>query len=408
MQRISFSIAALAALLALSFATACQGTRSSSGSSLFGSLRARPVERAMWVTRFDYQTPLDIEKVMEACELANVDTVLFQVRGNATVSYKSAIEPWSERFGFTDPGFDPLATAIQAAHARGLKLKAWVNVVPAWWGTEPPADTRQVWHAHKDWLWYDAKGKLQPFSDKFYVSLNPCLPEVRRHLGEVMRDLVARYELDGLHLDYIRFPNDKVPAGTDYPRDKRTLTFFKGETGKTPDQDKQAWNAWRAEQVTHLLREIRRQVRQERPNLELSAAVGPEPERALEHHFQDARTWAKEGLVDALYPMNYTRDRALFEKRMAMWREVAKDVPVVMGLRIDSNDIATHEQQLAESLKDFRGYSIFAYSSLFDSPNDEIEVQTKEAQDQRLARRVALLPILRKLSRGDGGASEME
>ena len=180
MQRIQTALACGLAATAALVLPACETSNSMRMPS--GLPGARSVERAMWVTRFDYETPHDVEKIMESCKLAGMNTVLFQVRGNATASYRSADEPWSERFGWVDPGFDPLATAIEAAHARGLALKAWVNVVPAWWGTTAPTDPKHVWNAHKDWLWYDQNGKLQPFSDKFYVSVNPCLPEVRKYI----------------------------------------------------------------------------------------------------------------------------------------------------------------------------------------------------------------------------------
>lgn len=397
MQRITTSLLSVFAL-ALCALPSCK-TNSALPINIPG---ARSVERAMWVTRFDYETPRDIEKIAEACQLAGMNTILFQVRGAATASYKSALEPWSERYNWADPGFDPLATAIEAAHARGLELKAWVNVMPAWWGTTPPTDPRHVWQAHKDWLWYDQNGKVQPFSDKFYVSLNPCLPEVRRYLASVMRDLVARYDVDGLHLDYIRFPNDLVPAGTDYPRDARTVKLFRGETGKTPDQDRAAWDTWRTEQVTNLLREIRRQVRQEKPDLELSAAVGPEPERALAAHFQDVKTWSHENLVDLVYPMNYTRDPAIFQKRVELWRPIARDTSVVMGLRIDSDDVELHRTQIAKALQEFRGFAMFAYSSIFDSPNDILDSQSEKTREQRQVRRNALLPMLKGVTRSGG------
>ena len=399
MERISTFLSLCLITVAAAFAPSCNTSNSIRLPA--GVPKARSVERAMWVTRFDYQNAHDIEKAAEACRLAGMNTMLFQVRGNATASYKSAYEPWGEQFGFADPGFDPLARAIEAAHARGLKLKAWVNVVPAWWGTTAPTDPHQVWNEHKDWLWYDQNGKVQPFTDKFYVSLNPCLPEVRRYLSNVMRDLVARYDVDGLHLDYIRFPNDLAEKGLDYPRDAKTVKLFRGETGKTPDEDKAGWNAWRAEQVTNLLREIRRQVRQEKPDVELSAAVGPEPERALEHHFQDVRTWVKDGLVDALYPMNYTKDPAIFAKRVELWRGISRDVPVVMGVRVDSGDVALHKGQLSTALQEFRGFAVFAFASLFDSPNDELEKQTNDARTQRQTRREALLPVFKAIARGE-------
>jgi uncharacterized lipoprotein YddW (UPF0748 family) len=404
MTRLPLLVASLIALAAAPF-VACKNTTALSLPA--GIPKARGVERAMWVTRFDYQTPHDIERIAECCQLAGMNTILFQVRGNATTSYHSANEPWAEQFQFTDPGFDPLATAIQAAHARGLQLKAWVNVVPAWWGTTPPSDPHQVWNAHKDWLWYDQNGKVQPLSDRFYVSLNPCLPEVRRYIADVLRDLVARYDLDGLHLDYLRFPNDKAPAGADYPRDARTVKLFRGETDTTPEKDKAKWDAWRTEQVTNLLREIRRQVRQERPSLELSAAVGPEPDQALHQHFQDARTWAHEKLVDALYPMSYAHDTAAFQRRVETWRGIAHDVPVVLGLRLDTGDVDLHQREIATALKEFRSYALFAYASLFDSPGDALEPQSEQARTQRQVRRTALLPMLKSMARG-GASTDAE
>ena len=78
----------------------------------------------------------------------------------------------------------------------------------------------------------------------------------------------------------------------------------------------------------------------------------------------------KDGLVDVLYPMNYTKDPAIFAKRVELWRGISRDVPVVMGVRVDSGDVALHKGQLSTALQEFRGFAVFAVASLFDSPND--------------------------------------
>lgn len=361
--------------------------------------QARSSERAMWVTRFDYKTREDVVRIVESSRTAGINTILFQVRGNATVMYPSSIEPWAEQFNFADPGFDPLAVAIEAAHERDMRLVAWVNVVPAWWGTTPPAFEGQIYNKRPEWMWYDQHGKRQALSEKFYVSLNPCLPEVRKYLVQVMRDLVGRYSVDGLHLDYLRFPNEPpaTPAGSkiDYPRDAATLALFRGETGNTPEQDPKGWNAWRTEQVSNLLRDIRRIVRQTRPTVELSAAVGPDPDKALEH-FQDVRTWLADDLLDAVYPMNYTQDVQRFRERAEYWKELADGHKVVLGVRLESNDPEILRQELEIARTMFRGYSLFAYSSIFDSPNTAIDAQDEAAREQRQARRKALLPVLKE------------
>lgn len=369
--------------------------------------QAPSVTRAMWVTRFDYQTPEDIERIAEACKLAGCNTILFQVRGNATAFYRSSYEPWAEQFNFTDPGFDPLQKAIEAAHARDLKLHAWVNVVPGWWGNTPPSDPKQLYNKKPEWFWYDQAGQRQPLAERFYVSLNPCLPEVREYLVDVIEDVVGRYPIDGVHLDYIRFPNDPIPGVSnpqaDYPRDRETLALFQAEANTTPDANPKAWDEWRTEQITKLVRDIRRMVNRSKPYIDLTAAVGPVPEKAKNEHFQDVATWVDEGLLDALYPMNYARDSKTFDERVTAWREIAKDTQVVMGVRVDNN-IELSAGQLEASMRSFRGYAIFAYSSLFDSPNTAIDEQSDEAREARQTRRKAMLPHLKELSRSGAAA----
>src|SRR5262245_40426125 len=87
--------------------------------------------RAIWVTRFDYRTADDVAQIMEHCQSAGLNTVMFQVRGNGTAFYRSRREPWAQELGGKDPGFDPLEVACREAHARHIQLHAWVNVMPA-------------------------------------------------------------------------------------------------------------------------------------------------------------------------------------------------------------------------------------------------------------------------------------
>ncbi|MGE0481604.1 MAG: glycoside hydrolase family 10 protein, partial [Phycisphaerae bacterium] len=161
--------------------------------------------RAIWVTRFDYKSEADVQRIIRNCADAGFNQVVFQVRGNANAFYDSKLEPWAVELGGKHPGWDPLAVAVRAARARKVGLHAWVNVMPAWRGTKPPANPEQLYNKRPEWFWYDQHGNRQALSD-FYVSLNPCLPEVREYHVDVFEEIVARYDVDGLHLDYIRFP----------------------------------------------------------------------------------------------------------------------------------------------------------------------------------------------------------
>jgi len=370
--------------------------------------------RAIWVTRFDYETADDVTRIMENCADAGFDAVLFQVRGNGTVAYRSRIEPWAEQFDHADPGFDPLVLAIREAHERGLQLHAWVNVMPAWRGPDEPTISNQLYFTHPDWFWYDADGRRQPLVHQvgdntrgWYASLNPCLPEVRDYLVDVFEELVTHYNVDGLHMDYIRFPNEPVVSGEkipDYPRDARTLELYAADTGQTPDDDPEAWTHWRSEQVTRLVGDIHAMMRRRRPDALLSAAVGSVPENALKH-FQDTKTWIRDGIIDTVFLMNYTGDLDKFRRRLDPWLAEQEKTPIIPGLWFDESkpgeegaEIA--RQQIESARQATGGFCVFAYSSLFDSANREFNAPNEALLQKRAARRDALLPYLRSLAAG--------
>ncbi len=335
-----------------------------------GVRRPDPI-RAIWVTRNDYRTEDDIARIMDNCKGLGMNTVVFQVRGNGTAFYPSRLEPWAEQFDFQDPGYDPLKTAVREAHKRNLFLEAWVNVLPAWRGTEPPDCSDQLYHTQPEWFWYDQYGNRQALST-FYVSLNACLPEVRAYLVDVFREIVAGYNVDALHMDYIRFPTE--PPATprdsdiDYPRDARTLKLYREATGLAPDDDPQRWIQWRADQLTTLVTAVQRMIQRTRPRTALTVSVSSDPFRARERYFQDSLRWVEDGLVDVVYPMNYTDDLSVFARRMGNWAGVPEDVVVAQG--IGAFRTRSPESLLAQvrTVEEQHGsYCLFAYSSFFDS-----------------------------------------
>jgi uncharacterized lipoprotein YddW (UPF0748 family) len=371
--------------------------------------------RAIWVTRFDYTTADEVTRIVEDCADAGFNVLLFQVRGNGTAFYDSHLEPWADELGGGDPGFDPLALAIDEAHARGVELHAYVNVMPAWCGPEPPTNPEQLYNKHPYWFWYDAEGRRQPLVHEvgdqrraWYVSVNPCLPEVREYLVDVFEDLVSRYDVDGLHLDYIRFPNEPVVPDEqipDYPRDERTLALYWEATGLTPDEDPEAWIQWRTDCVTQLVGQIHNMVRQTRPRAVISAAVGSVRELAL-HHFQDARQWMEDGIIDVAFLMDYTDSPEEFAGRIDPWLEVESEAVVVPGLwfgrhRDKSVEEATTavKEQIEIAVEKTGDFCIFAYASLFDSADDrELARQSGRQRSVRQVRRETLLPFLRALA----------
>ena len=332
--------------------------------------------RAVWVVRETYDSPEQIAELMEQIRQAGLNTVIFQVRGNGTAWYRSEIEPFALEYEAGDPGFDPLTVACAEAHRRGLTLHAWANVMPAWKDPagqgNPPTDPNQLYNAHPEWFLYDQHQQREPIPDAFYVNLNPCLPEVRRYLVRVFEEIVRNYPVDGLHLDYIRFVMDMVPEGSAYPYDAKTLALYNQATGKRPQDDAATWQQWRTDQITQLIRDIRRMMRKTRPRAILSVAAAPDLERARGRYLQDAPAWINGHLVDAVFVMNYTKDTDLFRQRYKVWRRTVGNRPLIAGLGVymhDDPEVTLDQLKLAEQWGD--GFCLFSDKVLFKPQDHE-------------------------------------
>ena len=143
-----------------------------------------------------------------------------------------------------------------------------------------------------------------------------------------------------------------------------------------------------------------------RPHAKLSAAVGPSPDEALKKHFQDSRRWIADGLLDAVYPMNYAPDLAGFQERSHAWSSMRPRAPVVMGIMFDKRRADTVLEQIRRTAATGSHFAAFAYNSLFE----RLDRQGRPIKDEQNASRAALrqrvFPYLRRLASLPGGHRE--
>ena len=358
--------------------------------------------RGLWVTRWDYRTAEDVRAIMaNAASIATTD-VFFQVRGQADAFYQSRLEPWGHELladlpaGRTAPGFDPLAEAVREAHRRGMRIHAWINVFPVWKGTTPPANPRHLYHTRPQWRLHDAEGRPQPLNDH-YVILNPVLPEVQDHIVEVARDIVRRYAVDGLHLDYVRFVADTMDGGTLYPGDPRSVELFRAATGRrgvdTPE-DRGAYREWIASRITHLVRRIASEAALARPGVALTAAVWRRPDLARDQQLQQADTWLRERTLARAIPMVYTTDDRQFADDLRAWRDAVPGRPIVPGVGSFRHGPGQTPRQVELAGLE-RGYCLFAYHAFFESANPD-EPKDAASVAKRKALREDLIAYLRQ------------
>ena len=387
----------LAGILAAATIQGC----SSSGPFLADSAEKRDdIMRGIWVTRWDYRTAVDVEKAIDDAAATGFTDVFWQVRGQADAYYRSSLEPWGEdlfrdRPTANDPGFDPLAVAVARAKQRGVRLHAWINVYPLWKGKGQHKDSRHAFLRRPDWRLTDDHNQPQPQTDQ-YVVANPTDPTVQAHIAAVCRDIVSRYAIDGLHLDYVRFVNDGLPEGRIYPADSASITRFYEATGRrslVSIEDKAAHAAWVRDEITTLVERIRRDSKRIRPRLELSAAVWRTPNLAKEAVLQDSEAWLRDGTVDRVLPMIYTESNADYVRDLKLWVDAARGNPVTPG-------IGAYKHQATQTLEQIRlseqadGYCLFAYATIFESANP-FEKKDATSVAMREARRRALEAVQR-------------
>jgi len=323
--------------------------------------------RGLWVVRYSLTTPQSVRDAVARAADAGFNTLLVQVRGRGDAAHPSALEPRMEALARASPSFDPLALAIAEGHARGLAVHAWLNVNVVTELTGVPDDPRHLARAHPEALMVPRElarelARSSPYDPRYldrlltwsrahgnrveglYVA--PWSARVRERFEAVTVDLIERYDLDGVHLDYIRYP------GPDFDYSAGSIAAFRewaaprlSSGGRRaldraaerdplawPDGQPALWSEFRREQVTRLLERVSFAVKTRRPWMTVSAAVLPDTLAARRDRLQDWPTWVRAGLLDAVAPMAYAPDDALFRAQVEQVVHVAPGVDVWAGI----------------------------------------------------------------------------
>ncbi len=272
---------------------------------------AKPEWRCLWVDSWQagFLTPQQCDRLLAHARKYRFNTLFVEVRRCADAYYRSSLEPRGPNIKDTE--FDPLQYLIPKAHEEPrIDIHAWVVVYRAWVSTRQrvPKDSLHVARRHSEWLIVNQSSDRNA-PEGYY--LDPALPEVQNYLVAVFRDLIAKYEIDGLHLDYVRYPGSQWGYGN------RSLELWRETSGSTgvPSPKDPAWNEWRRNQVTALVRRTYGELATQRPGALLSAAtitwggleMGYEKSSTMTEALQDWFGWLEEGIIDFACPMNYKR-----------------------------------------------------------------------------------------------------
>ncbi len=369
---------------------------------IIAPLRAQDEVRALWVVRTTLSSPAAIATMVASAKASGFNTLLVQVRGRGDAYFQHGLEPRPAALA-AQPDFDPLATTIARAHEAGLRVHAWVNVNLVADPSDLPSAREHVIYRHPEWLMVpralvDDLAGVDPHSPAYlgrlvrYVRgepteleglyVSPVSQAAADYTVAVVRDVAERYAIDGVHLDYIRYPNDDF----DYSRD--TLAAFRRSlAARLPAVDQrrwdaraaageplvytqafpEGWHAFRADRLTALLTALGHAVKTSRPAAVVSVAVAPDPREAATRRLQDWRDWLGRDLVDVLCPMAYTTDTTVFAAQVGVARQIAGTHPLWAGIgayRLSADQIVENVQT-ARRLG-VAGMILFSYDSLTD------------------------------------------
>lgn len=246
-------------------------------------------------------------EILDRLKEANVNTVLFQTRIRGTMIYPSAMEPWdgclSGQPGLS-PGYDALQFAIDECHKRGMELHAWVVTIPI--GKWNGMGCQKIRRRHP--------GLVHRIGDEGY--LDPGKPATAEYLAQICREITTNYDVDGIHLDYIRYPENWKPRPEGY-------------IGRS--------------NITRIVRQVYNTVKTEKPWVKVSCSpIGKYSDLALYDSYgwnayakvyQDAQSWLREGIMDALFPMLYFRGNQFYPFALD-WKENSNGRIISAGLGI--------------------------------------------------------------------------
>lgn len=194
-----------------------------------------------------------LSKMLDSLQVNNFNAINLQVRSRCDAFYKSSYEPWSSDLVSSrgmDPGWDPLAWAVDECHKRGMECHAWINPyryesqAHQWDGT--PRNYRE---SHPEWLM-----DVTSSSGTTATILNPGLPEVRQRICDVVREIVTNYDVDGLLFDDYFYL-----SGTNTSHDGDLYDEYKANGGTLSIGD------WRRENVNQMISDVYNTIKEAKP-----------------------------------------------------------------------------------------------------------------------------------------------
>jgi uncharacterized lipoprotein YddW (UPF0748 family) len=337
-----------------------------------------------------YAQKEQMRQLIDSLAAAGINSVFFQVRPSGDAFYQTHLAPWSEwltgvQGRAPEPFYDPLALLIEHCHLHGIEAHAWLNPYRATHNIEKtqPHDSHLL-KSRPDWILTYGKKRI----------LNPGLPQVRQHIVEVVKDLIIRYDLDGIHFDDYFYP---------YP--EKDLSINDLNTYVQYNERQLALDDWRRDNVDKLIRDVSETIQKYKPLVKFgvsppgvwrnqqddprgSATRAGIP--AYDAIFANSLRWLEEGWIDYIAPQLYWHighPTADFQTLIDWWaaqknsgRHIYIGHALYKGVENSWNNRREiiHQIEAIRKLPNIQGSIHFRAAHLF-AANSEYPIQVRQA-----------------------------
>ena len=333
---------------------------------------SQPPTRALFVSVIQNPPVLssrkDIKGLIEFARQARIKVLFVQVYHSGQAWFPSRIvdDSWYRRCR-SSVLEDPLALLIKEAHAQGIQVHAWLNLMSL--GQNTNASFLKKYGTGILTRNLNDKNGLEDYKIDSQYFLEPGDPRVRDDLARMLEELIDEYpKLDGVQFDYIRYP-DVHPH---YGYTKVNMERFKEASGlKTIDEASSAWQDWRRAQVTGVLTKLVKTVRARRPGMQISTTGCMPYARAYYEAYQEWPSWVASGLIDFVTIMDYSTVVKQFKGWITVLEEKTKDlsrVRIAVGAEklVDSPEVFEEEFNACEQMDAY--CTVFHYGNILQSP----------------------------------------
>jgi uncharacterized lipoprotein YddW (UPF0748 family) len=250
-----------------------------------------------------------------------------------------------------------LAHLISLGKKYDVEIHGWVTAVIVTPHDLTKLPPEHIYFQHPEWVTANFDGNTMPNDVLEGAYLDPGIPEVRQYITGVISDIVSNYNLDGIHLDYIRYPNEmygyNALARSIYEKD---IEF----------KDADSWPVWKQAQISKLVRRIYKEIKVISPDVQITAAVISDRDGAAKRYGQNWADWLDKGFIDSVYLMAYTTKDDVLQKKL---NKITKHrEKVVVGLRAwteNSYPVAKINKKIKKvNSMNFAGFGLYSYTGI--------------------------------------------